>query len=447
MNRASRSSGAAIVPDHLPRRLAIAFWGWSWATDCQPGEMFHDLDAAFRGLIERGFNTVRVDALWSWAFDREGRRRGPIELAGLAEPGYANLIPGFGAGGGGRFDALDRLLHLLDVATRYGVNVALTSWEYQPGHSAGFLADPALRADVIGVSPDARYPHLAAQCDRLISEIKRQGLEKCIAYVEVHNEADYSAMRDLPGGLAAGRAATEKALAFLRGRHPDLLFTDDYQVDVHTDGIFDYNTALRCLDKYAANAQLLDHHLYCGGGVQGALIKAVGLQQWPTLTDAEITRLASENELYAWLLRPGSPTYIEYKQHFKSDWFKSWWPLIYLFQNMDVDRYDYWMFCHYPEWEERMRTFWRNYIQVLGQHARQRNLPIVCDEGYLFWPPMHSRFEPSAVGRSNFEFIVDHMLQEDYWGIMVSTYTLPDQPLCTTEAAWLKKINEHILSA
>ena len=68
----------AIIPGHLPPRLAIASWLWYWATDRQPGEGFHDLEAALDALVERGFNAVRIDALWSWAFERDGEPRGEV---------------------------------------------------------------------------------------------------------------------------------------------------------------------------------------------------------------------------------------------------------------------------------------------------------------------------------------------------------------------------------
>jgi hypothetical protein len=184
------------------------------------------------------------------------------------------------------------------------------------------------------------------------------------------------------------------------------------------------------------------------GGVQFALFREAGLRPLDDPDqDAAMERLERENELLRWLLKPDSPSWRQYSRHFTGEWFKHWRPLIYLFENMDVDRYDYWMFSHYGEWRERMRTYWKNYIQVLGHHARQRGLPIVCDEGYYFWPPMHSAFEPSAVGRSDLEYIVDHMLEAGYWGITISTYTFPGQPLWDDEATWLRTVNERILSA
>jgi len=83
----------------------------------------------------------------------------------------------------------------------------------------------------------------------------------------------------------------------------------------------------------------------------------------------------------------------------------------------------------------------------MARHARERNLPLVCDEGYICWPPTNSEFEPSAVGRANFDFIMDHMIEAGYWGYMVSTYAFPGQPLWDKQAEWLKATHERILSA
>jgi hypothetical protein len=60
---------------------------------------------------------------------------------------------------------------------------------------------------------------------------------------------------------------------------------------------------------------------------------------------------------------------------------------------------------------------------------------------------MHSTFETSAAGKSNFDFIVDQMLEAGYWGIMISTYTFPGQPLWEQEGEWLRKTHDRILAA
>ena len=439
--------GRETIPEHLPRRLTISFWFGYWVTDTQPGEGYADLEQAVRDLVARGFNTIRIDGLWSWIFRPDGTRRGPVEIGHVAEPGYCDYGAGTGARGGGTVDVLAQLLELLALCRKYDVYVALTSWEYQPGHTLGFLADPGIRAEILGFPVADRFPYTGQQIDRLLQVIKQEGFADRIAYVEFHNEIDYSIGLGLPGGRPALRAAVEAEIAFLRTRHPDLLITDDYSLPCPETG-FDFDTTMAFLDGLAPSAQLLDHHLYAwSAGVQVALFREAGTGIGQDNLDEVIPRLARENELYRWLLRPDAIPWEEYKQHLGCDWFQQWWAPLYLYQNMDVDRWDYWLFTHFPEYEGRMRAFWSNAIAAMAHRARERNLPLVCDEGYICWPPTNSAFEPSAVGRQNFAFIMDHMLEAGYWGYMVSTYAFPGQPLWDQQAAWLKTLHERILNA
>ena len=439
--------GRETIPAHLPERLTISFWFGYWVTDTQPGEPFADLEQAVRDLVARGFNTIRIDGLWSWCFKPDGTRRPPLEIGSIADPGYCDYGAGTTARGGGRVDVLPRLLELFALARKYDIYVALTSWEYQPGHTLGSIADPAIRQEILDIPVPARFEYTGQQIDRLLTVLKREGFADRIAYVEFHNEIEYSIGRGLPGGAPALRAAVEKQIAFLRARHPDLLITDDYSLPCPDQG-FDVNMTADFLDRLAGNAQLLDHHLYAwNAGVQVALFREAGTNIGQQNLDEVLPTLPDKNALYRWLLKPDSPSWDEYKSHFHSDWFQQWWAPLYLYNNMDVDRWDYWLFKHYPEYEDRMRGFWRNGIAAMARHARSRNLPLVCDEGYICWPPTNSAFEPSAVGRANFDYIMDHMLEAGYWGYMVSTYAFPGQPLWEQQAEWLKRTHQRILTA
>jgi hypothetical protein len=439
--------GLETIPRHLPQRLTIAFWFGYWATDTAPGEGFADLERAFQDLVARGFNTVRIDGLWSWCFRPDGSRRPPLEIGRVADPGYCDYGAGTAARGGQHVDALQRLLELFALARKYDVYVALTTWEYHPGHTLGFIADPAVRQEILDIPVPERFSYTATQIDRLLQVLRQEGFADRIAYVELHNEIEISLALGLPGGPTAVQRATEQQLAWLRARHPDLLFTGDHTLPCPEHG-FDYNVTESFLAGLPANAQLLDHHLYAWAcGVQVALFRAAGTGIGQQDLDAAIPRLSRENELYRWLLRPDAIPWDEYKRHFTCDWFEAWWAPLYLYQNMDIDRWDYWMFTHYPEYEARMQGFWRNAIALVSQHARERGVPLVCDEGYICWPPTHSQFEPSAVGRANLDFIVDHMLQAGYWGYMVSTYAFPGQPLWEQQADWLARTHARILSA
>ena len=45
-----------------PRRVTNAMWDYSWLTQHYPGGAFADFNKAADELLERGFNTVRIDA-------------------------------------------------------------------------------------------------------------------------------------------------------------------------------------------------------------------------------------------------------------------------------------------------------------------------------------------------------------------------------------------------
>ena len=123
------------------------------------------------------------------------------------------------ARGGGRLDVLARLLHLFELARRHGVWVILASWEYQD--SSWFVADPRVRAEVYAVPEERRFMHLAEHHDRLLGILKSRGLAESVAFVEVHNEPEYS---DFPRGLE-GKRFHQGAVALLRARHPDILIS------------------------------------------------------------------------------------------------------------------------------------------------------------------------------------------------------------------------------
>ena len=82
-----------------------------------------------------------------------------------------------------------------------------------------------------------------------------------------------------------------------------------------------------------------------------------------------------------------------------------------------------------------------------GAFARQRGLPAVVDEGYIFYPPRNSRFEESAAGRLLFEHAVDTAIEQGYWGVLLTTYCGPDQPIWTENPEWIKKTNQLLLDS
>ncbi len=433
------------IPEHLPNRLAIALWLWMWLTDRQPGEQFADLERAISDLVKRGFNAIRIDALLNWAYDQNGNVRGPVEVGNIIEPGYCENCPGLTTVGGGRVNALAELLELFRLAEKYDVYVVLTSWEFQPGHATTFVADEALRKEVTGIPADEKLMSHARKFDLLLNELKAQGLDKRVAFVEIHNEINI--LTAIFGGREETKAHTEEALGYLQERHPDVLFTGDYVLPIGPNYTFDLNTGQAGAADFADNGQVVDHHQYVFG-VWGGFAEKAGVWgsfgEFPDL-DSHMEHLEQTNEFFQSCLRPDKLSWRAFREHFTTE--TTWQRLIYFYENLDMDKYDYWFYRHFHEYEDRMMGAWKNSFQLMAQLGRERNLPVVCDEGYVFWPPLKSEFETSAVNMRWHDFIVDRMIEQDYWGIMVSTYTQPSCPMWKHRADWMKKVNDRITTS
>src|ERR1700730_3831183 len=75
------------IPSHLPRRLAICYYGWQWITTALPDEAFGNVDQVVKETKDRGFNCIRAEMGLNWMFDLQGRRRGKLK--------FTNWIPDF----------------------------------------------------------------------------------------------------------------------------------------------------------------------------------------------------------------------------------------------------------------------------------------------------------------------------------------------------------------
>ena len=58
MSSQKRAQDAGRLPDHLPPKLSIDLWIWSWIVMATPGEPYDDLERCVVEIKERGFNTT-----------------------------------------------------------------------------------------------------------------------------------------------------------------------------------------------------------------------------------------------------------------------------------------------------------------------------------------------------------------------------------------------------
>ncbi len=405
------------LPDHLPSKLSISFWH-HWLYRAQPGAPYADLQRCVLGLKERGFNTVRVNVPLTYAFRLDGTPRGPIEFE-QPVPGYGAVID---AGTGGRRDVLERLIRLLELAWKHDVWAILTSWEYQ---NSICVKDPEVRADLAATPKERRFMYLAEQQNRLLMILKTKRLSERVAFVEVHNEPEYSA---LPQGVD-GKRLHEQAIAFLGARHPDILVSADF-------ASHDYAIV-------PENAQVFDQHLYAGAGWHSSLYNQTIANPTADPRDPHafepLYRVLKDDVVPfdAFLEAFGAKMMRLDNKSVTEGWLKMRW----LWENLDVPKWDAFMAGSFPEWKARIWEKAERHFAEDAADGKRRGLPLVLDEGGFFWPPPNSRWELTHNGLSLFDHFANLAIQHGYWGFMPGTYCGPEHILWRERPHFLRKIN------
>ena len=418
MSSQKRAQDAGRMPDHLPQKLSIDCWIWSWITAATPGEPYDDLDRCLREARDRGFNAIRVDAGLNWAFTMDGRPRGTMEF-GPWIAGYGWNFSTVNVRGGGRLDVLERLVTLFELAARHDIYVILTSWEYQD--SSWFVADPTVRAEVAAVPLENRFMHLARQHDRLLQILKEKGLDRHIAFVEVHNEPEHS---EFPKEADTQRRLHYEAIAFLRARHPEILISADFSSQ---------NCAI-----IPENAQVFDRHIYAGGDwyfqdLYGQTVLNPAFDPLHPRKLEPLRRVLKDGELVPWddFMRPA--------QNIRP----FWRPIMWMFENLDNMKWGQWVAERFTGWEARIRETAIAQFRDAAADARRYQLPLVFDEGGFFYPPRLSRFEISPKGLAILDLFADLAVEHGYWGFMPGTYCGPEHLIWQENPQWLRHINRR----
>jgi len=387
------------IPSHLPRRLAICYYGWDWFTSALPDETYGDLDRAMRETKERGFNCIRPDLGLGIMFDLHGNRRKPVEFRGWISGASDNLQCVDGKGGGVH-DIFERVMHLFELAEKHDLYIIGTSWIYQDFIAQ--LADIGLRDEIIGVPTNQRLMLIAKQWDLLVTELKRRGLIHRLAMLELVNEMNGSALfipyekssirptfaewtenKDWEWsekGEGVRELATE-AIGYLLDRHPDVLTTVDFS-DVES---MRYELPDR--------GQVADHHVYVPGVTQ-AVWEVVGKDKW----DLEIGPNPDEYPVLKSLLKPDVISWESIRQnalHVRSVWRANAW----FYQNLDNDKYDEYCLSISDELKPGIQEDIDWKFTQAEKFASERRLPLVIDEGYILYPPLNSKFVATPAGR------------------------------------------------
>ncbi|WP_395243964.1 cellulase-like family protein [Agromyces sp. MMS24-K17] len=407
------------VPAHLPQRLAICLWDFSWYTRAGAGEPFADVDLAMRETVDRGFNAVRICAapllvagslgLDDLAADLAVEGLGPAPTGGY----YGQRTRWYDTPGGYRLDVRARLFELLAAAKRHGLVVILASWEYQ--QSPSFAADPRWFEAIDAVPLDRRYDVLADAFGRLLDEIRTAGLLDVVAFTELHNEVDFSI---LPPVEAGGVVALER----LRARHPDQLVTVSYGKPPHL--------AMHRLSPALGVAQC---HVY-SYGVLDALQQRIDIR-------SEGTEGFPNAELRA-LLRPDAPSFTEYGR--PADWKLRATvitdQMVYGYDWIDSAAWDAWLDAHLDAYREVMRREIESRVIAIAEWAGWRGIPAVIGEGWVGYTPRDGRFEEGAEGLALAEHGIRTALEVGVWGVVACSNAAPHHPMWA-DVDWMRRVN------
>lgn len=402
------SSPTGPVPAHLPARLAITLWDFSWYTRAGDGEPYADLHAACADAAALGYNAIRICA----APLLLGGQLGLDDLAGeLAIEGlgatplggyYGQRTRWYDTPGGYTLDLRSRLLELFAAARRHGLVVILASWEYQ--QSPSFALSPRWFEAIDAVPLADRYRVLADSWNGLLQLLTDAGHRDTIAMFELHNEVDFSILPALADG---GSAEVER----LRAQHPDLLVTASYGKPPHL--------AMNTVPEGLGAAQF---HVYSYGvldELQSLLdIRSEGTEGFPNaalraMLRADAPAVADYGRAAAWKYRA---TVVTDQMFYGYDW-------------LDPDLWDRWLYTQYGRFHEVMNREIESRVIAIAAWARARSVPLVIGEGWVGYTPLHGTFEEGPIGRALAEHGVRTALAQGAWGVVLCSNAAPHHPM------------------
>lgn len=402
------------VAAHLPERLTITLWDFSWYVRTGPGEPFEDLDAAFAAARERGYNTIRICAmpflLFGSGLDTTALTLGPLGgEVGQRMRWYDVKAPT-------TIDARAHLLALFRAAQRHDMVVIVSSWEYQ--QSPAFAATDDWYRALHAVDPEDRTVALARSLAALVDFLGEHDLADRVAFVELHNEVQVG---HLTAGLdARGEAMVpaltdrlERGLAEFHRLCPTVPATVNYA-----------HVPVAAMSTLPASMDVLVFHPYVYGVLQ-ALIERYGLRG----PAAEFRQHAARADL----LRPGAPDLERWVLPAADTWRLDASivakPEMYTHDWCDPAAFDRWLYANYGSWAEQMATKLTLWLEVAADAARARGVPLVFGEGWVGYTPLHGTFEEGPVGAEICRRAVAESARVGAWGTLVCSNAAPQHPM------------------
>ena len=418
-----RSALTGVIPAHLPQRLTITLWDFSWYTRAGEGEPFHDLDAACAEAAALGYNAIRICAAPLLLFGELGlddlAQDLEIEGMGAAATGgyFGQRTRWYDTPGGYSLNLRARLFELFDAAARHGLVVILASWEYQ--QSPSFARSSRWFEAIDAVPLAERYAALAGASDRMIDALTDAGHRDRIALVELHNEVDFSILPALADG---GVQQVER----LRERHPDLLITASYGKPPHL-----------AMHEVPNGLGVGQFHVYSYGvldELQKLLdIRSEGQEDFPNaaltaMLQDDAPSVADYGRASAWKYRA---TVVTDQMFYGYDW-------------IDPERWDDYLVTHYDRYDEVMKREIESRVIAVASWARWQNVPVVIGEGWVGYTPLNGTFEEGPIGLVLAEHGIRTALAHGVWGVVLCSNAAPHHPMWSNRE-WQQRMNAEIL--
>jgi hypothetical protein len=418
-------------------------WDVAWYARTQRGEAFADLEQAFAEAAERGYNTIRISADPLLIYKEDGTRRAKaIRISNLGGA-IGQRTRWYDFAGGATVDLEASLIALFEAAKRHSFFIIVSTWVYQ--QTLTLLDEPELAEEILAIPPGERFLALANAHSRLIDLLEERGLADRIAYVELHNEVEYSRLAEVakPGQdyTTAEKPYLETAIAWLRQRHPKYLFTCAFGEQVP-----------HRMHMLPDNVQVAHHHIYIYG-VLAELERSVGLEPEfePVPTGAPEAALAAgfPPDAARAMLRPGAPAFSEWQLPAGNEWKLEGnfldTRLFYLHDWVDPDKWDLWLYEHYHLYRESMREGMRARLEAIADWAAERAVPAVIGEGWLGYTPLYADFEDGPVGKNICEYGIERALELGFWGVILGSNAAPHHPHWN-DVSWQQRISRRVLS-
>lgn len=393
--------------------MTISLWDFTWYTRTGPGQPFEDLDRAFLEAVARGYDTVRICAMPLLLF-RSGLDTAALRFDGLGGE-FGQRTRWYDVPPSPPVDGRAHLLELFRAARRHGCRIIVSSWEYQ--QSPSFGVEPSWHRALQAVPPSERAGALAdAQAD-LIDVIRAEELDDVVAFVELHNEVQFS-------GVPNDQAQLESAIERFKQRQPDVPATVNYA-----------HVPVAWMRKLPRNLDVAVFHPYVYG-VLGRLVDEFALR--------DPARSYPQERAFAELLRDGAPkledwrppeswkstaTFIPQREIYTHDW-------------CDPGKWDRWLYDRYGEHRRAMRETLDLWLDAAADFAAARGIPLVFGEGWVGYTPLHAGFEEGPVGAEICEHAVRRSREIGAWGTIVCSNAAPHHPMWQ-DIALQRRLNDE----